>query len=102
MGPYISNTIVGNIDYVDSENNFIRAEQHLEKVKSLNGTYRFITLKFPYFNTNQCVWLEDEYSETHQLALSKIDGTYSKIYGELKTNQCQVIPVFEIAKYNLQ
>ena len=74
----------------------------LEKVKSLNGTYRFITLKFPYFNTNQCVWLEDEYSETHQLALSKIDGTYSKIYGELKTNQCQVIPVFEIAKYNLQ
>lgn len=101
MGPAISNTIVGNIDYV-FEDNQTRADLHRDKVVSLNGTYRFVTLKFPYFTTNQCVWLEDEYSTTHQFALSKIDGTYSKVYGEEKTNQCQVVPVFEIAKYNLE
>ncbi len=91
----LSDVIIGKLDYND------RFTNELNKMIDSNGYYKFSNQAYPYFTTSKCYWLNNEYNQDRAFALVKMDDNNSKIYGELKTNQCSVVPVIEVAKANL-
>lgn len=91
----LSDVIIGKLDY----NN--RFNEEVNKAISSNGYYKFSNQVFPYLTTSKCYWLNSEYGTDKAFALVKIDDNNSKIYGELKTNECSVVPVIEVAKANI-
>jgi len=91
-----SDRIIGNIDYKN------RLELEISKTKEKQGSYKFLNEKFPYLATNKCYWIKDEYDQDNAFALTKIDNQTSKIYKELKSNSCSVIPIITVSKANLE
>lgn len=96
MRPKLSNETIGYLRTPE------RITQSINKVTSYNGQYRFTSTNYPYLATTKCYWLDTEYSAEKQFAIQKIDDTYSKIYGELKTNECHIVPVLEVSKNKLK
>lgn len=92
----LSDVIIGKLDFED------RFTQELNKMIDSNGYYKFSNLAFPYFSTSKCYWIDNDYNQNKAFALVKIDENNSKIYGELKTNECNVVPVLEVSKANLE
>lgn len=93
--PNISNEVVGYLDYGD------RLNAHISKTISYQGYYKFLNEKFPYFVSSKCYWLSTSYDDTHQFALQKMDDTYSKLYNEVKSTSCSIVPVVEVSKSKL-
>ena len=91
----LSDVIIGKLDYND------RFETELNEMISSNGYYRFSNQTFPYLVTSKCYFINNEYNNDKAFALVKTDDNNSKIYGELKTSECSVVPVLEVAKANL-
>lgn len=91
----LSDSIIGNLTY----NN--RLDTELSKAISYNGYYRYINSKFNYLLSDNCYWTTSEYDVNNAFAIGKINETNSKIYNELKSNDCKVIPVIIANKENL-
>ena len=92
----ISDVIIGNLKYND------RFTQELNLLTSGNGYYRFSNQKFPYLSTSKCYWINKDYNTDRAFALVKVDDNNSKVYGELKTAECSVVPVLEVSKAKLE
>ena len=91
----LSDLVIGKLDYGE------RLTEYKNLVTSANGFYRFLNESFPYLTSSKCYWLNSEYNSDKAFALTKIDDTYSKIYGEDKTSECSVVPVIIVPKVNL-
>ena len=91
----LSDVIIGKLDYNDRFNAIVN------KAINSNGYFKFSNQAFPYFTTSKCYWINNEYNTDKAFALVKMDENNSKIYGEVKTNECSVVPVLEVAKANL-
>ena len=91
----LSDVIIGKLDYNDRFNEIVN------KAINSNGYFKFSNQAFPYFTTSKCYWINNEYNTDKAFALVKMDENNSKIYGEVKTNECSVVPVLEVAKANL-
>lgn len=91
----LSDSIVGTI------NNSDRLTNELNKVISYNGYHKFLSVSFPFLKSANCFWTNTEYNTENAFAISKIDDSYSKLYGELKTNTCKIVPVIIAEKEKL-
>lgn len=90
-----SDRVLGNINYNNRLNTIIT------DTINKNGFFRFMNDKYNFLSSNNCYWTQSSYGELSGFALVKIDDTYSKVYGNLKENTCNVIPVIEINKSRL-
>ena len=91
----LSDVIIGKLDYNDRFNEIVN------KAINSNGYFKFSNQAYPYLTTSNCYWLNNEYNTDKAFALVKMDENNSKIYGEMKINECSVLPVLEVAKANL-
>ena len=91
----LSDVIIGKLDYNDRFNEIVN------KAINSNGYFKFSNQAYPYLTTSNCYWINSEYNTDKAFALVKMDENNSKIYGEVKTNECSVVPVLEVAKANL-
>ena len=90
--PNLSDSIIGNIKY---EN---RATSIINSVSTNLGYMKFLKDKYTYFNTTNCYWTNTSYNETKYYAVSSLDDTNYKLYGEEKTTSCNVVPIIIIDK----
>lgn len=79
----------------------MRYEKRVNLTKSLNEYFKFLNGKYNYLVTSKCYWLNNEYDTNSAFALTKIDSTNSKIYGEVKTSTCSIVPVIIASKTNI-
>ncbi len=91
----ISDLIIGNLNYTN------RMTTEINRAINYNGYYTFLNAKFNYLGSSNCYWTNSEYNTINAFAIKAIDETKSKIYGELKTNTCNVVPVIIANKTNL-
>ena len=91
----LSDDIIGTVKYGD------RINTELDKAINYNGYYTFINNRFDYLVSSRCYWLNNEYNDG-AFALVKVDDNKSKVYKEIKTNTCNVVPVITATKTNLQ
>ena len=96
IGDQVSNRIIGDVKYGT------RANQVRTWTVGKNGLFRFNNDSYPYLVTNKCYWTNTAYDEDRGFALTKIDDTYSKVYGEGKTDNCSVVPVIVANKTDLK
>ena len=92
----LSDAIIGNLNYDN------RMSIELNKAISYNGYYRFINEKFPYLVATNCYWTNSEYDSLNSFAVKVNDENTSKLYNELKTSICNIVPVILVNKLNLQ
>lgn len=78
-----------------------RINTEMNKVITANGYYKTLNSKFPMLTSSNCYWTNSTYNEDKVFAYNKIDDTNSKLYGESKTNSCNVIPVILVSKSSL-
>jgi len=93
--PDLSDSILGNIEY---EN---RMTSELQKLLTGNGEYSFASERFEFIISSDCYWLETEYDTTRGFALRRYDGETARMFGYLKGNTCNVIPVIIANKNQL-
>ena len=92
----ISDQIIGNLNY----NTRISTELNL--ATSYNGYYNYSNSSFNYLSSNTCFWTNTNYNDTKAFASKRIDLDNSKIYGEDKQEQCNIIPIILASKVNLE
>ena len=91
----ISDMIIGNLKYDN------RMNTEIARAVSYNGYYKFVNEKFKFLSASDCYWANSEYDSENGFAIKKIDESHSKIYGELKSSTCNVIPVILVSKEKL-
>ena len=91
----VSDLIIGNLN---DEN---RINSIKQKTISTQGYYKFLN-KYSYFVSNDCYWINEDYGVDKAFAIDKLDESSMKLYGELKTSNCKVIPVLLIEKEKLK
>lgn len=94
--PSFSDLIIGNLKYQNRVDNII------ELAKSGFGYFQFSN-KFIYLNSDVCYWVNNEYDANNAFAVltNNLQGE-TKLYSELKTTKCKVIPVIVADKVNLK
>lgn len=93
--PNLSDLIIGDITYD------YRIDNVIANATTNNGYFKYLN-KFSYFYSNDCYWLGNEYNVENAFAVAKFDDDYMKIYPELKTSNCMIIPVIIAEKINLK
>ena len=89
----LSDEIVG---YVTHDKRF--EEFMINKMIKYNGYIEYSSEKYDYLASTKCYWLNYEFSEDKAYAM-KIDREgVMKIYPELKTEDCYIVPVIIIPK----
>lgn len=91
----LSDLVIGNLT---DPNRITLVKQ---KVIDKNGYYKFLN-KYSYFVSNDCYWINEEYNIDKAFAVGKLDDESMKLYGELKTSTCKVIPVLVVEKDKLK
>ena len=91
----LSDLIVGKLFFTDRINN------EITRAPANNGYYKFMNQKFNYILANNCYWTSSEYNVNKAFAVNQIDTDNSKVYGELKSTNCKVIPIILASKSNL-
>lgn len=93
----LSDDIIGDLAY---ENRF---ETEILKATNpkYNGYYTFNNDTFSYLNSNRCYWTNTSYNDNKVFALTKVNDTTSKIYGENKDTECYVVPIIKAPKSNI-
>lgn len=91
----VSDLIIGNLNY-ENRINFVK-----QKAIASQGYYKFLN-KYSYFVSNDCYWINENYNIDKAFAIDKLDESSMKLYGELKTSSCKVIPVLLIEKEKLK
>jgi hypothetical protein len=92
----ISDMIIGSLIY----NNRMTTE--INKAIAANGYYKYSNAFINYLSSVSCYWTNTEYNTSNAFAVKKIDDINSKIYNELKTTNCNIIPVIIVNKSNLE
>ena len=95
VSPNLSDLIIGNLSY---EN---RIDKVISNAINKKGYFKYLN-KFSYFYSTDCYWLNDEYNVENAFAVTKLDDSSMKIYGESKTSSCKIIPVIIAEKVNLR
>ena len=93
--PNVSDLIIGDLSYQN------RLDKVVLNTTSNNGYFKYLN-KFSYFYSANCYWLNNEYDTNNSFAVSPLDENSMKIYGELKSTSCKVIPVIIADKVNLK
>ena len=93
--PNISELVIGDLNSED------RINKVMTKAITGNGYFKYLN-KFMYFYSSDCFWLNNAYNETTAFAVSPLDTESMKIYSELKTTKCKVVPVIIAEKTNLK
>lgn len=91
----LSDLVIGNLT---DPNRITLVKQ---KVIDKDGYYKFLN-KYSYFVSNDCYWINEEYNVDKAFAVGKLDEESMKLYGELKTSTCKVIPVLVVEKDKLK
>ena len=91
----LSDAVIGELEYKD------RLDNVIADVKANNGYFTYLNSKFTYLSTNKCYWINEEYDLNNAFAFTKVDDTTSKVYKEIKTANCSVIPVIEASKKDI-
>lgn len=92
----ISDLIIGNLNY---EN---RMNTEITKAISGNGYYKFLNSeKFNFLYSNNCYWTNSEYNINNAFAVKKVDEDNLKLYNEIKTTNCNIVPVIIVNKSKL-
>lgn len=91
----LSDLVIGNL------NDPNRISLIKQKAIESQGYYKFLN-KYSYFVSNSCYWLNEEYDIDKAFAVGKLDQDSMKLYGELKTSSCKVIPVLIVEKDKLK
>lgn len=89
----LSDEIVG---YVTHDTRF--EEFMTNKMIKYNGYIEYDSEKFDYLTSTKCYWLNYEFSEDKAYAMKKDREGVMKIYPELKTEDCYVVPVIIMPK----
>lgn len=93
--PNLSDMVIGYLEYKD------RITTVINNAKQSNGYFMYNNNSFPYLVSDNCVWLNSEYDQNNAFAIQKVDDTSSKIFNNLKTSSCKVIPVIVANKSDL-
>ena len=93
--PNLSNLIIGELKYPN------RIQTELNKAIIASGYYTYNIEKYDYLDTNSCYWTSTNYNNDKGFALVNHNQTTGKIYGENKTTNCDVVPVIEALKVNI-
>lgn len=97
----LSDRIIGYVGYSDRLKNII------SDTINTDSYFRFLNDNFNYLATNKCYWLTQDYDANTAFILTKIDDTYSKVFGEsinvaTSTDEtitsCSIAPVIEVSK----
>ncbi len=88
----ISDVIIGNLNYNG------RISQEIEKVKNYDGYYSFDNFKFSFLPSTGCYWTNSSYNNEKAFAVGRVDEEHTKIYGEVKNNNCKIIPLIIVDK----
>lgn len=91
----ISNLIIGNLTYGN------RMEEEISKAVGYNGYYHFNNGKFGFLSTTNCYWTNSIYNTDNSFAVKISDENNTKIYGEVNTSSCNIVPVILANKANL-
>ncbi|MGI6329674.1 MAG: hypothetical protein ACOXZR_02295 [Bacilli bacterium] len=91
----LSNTIIGNLKYENRMSSF------LDKTVLFNGYYYFKNNKFNFLIPDNCYWTNSNYNDDYGYGVVKYNEKRTKIYAEEKEKICQVIPVIEVEKADL-
>ena len=90
----VSDLVIGNLKYGNRINTVINDTINKQ------GYFKFLN-KFTYFYSTDCYWLNTQYNDLNGFAVNTHDLENMKIYSELKTNTCKIIPVIEVEKIYL-
>ncbi|MDD2504885.1 MAG: hypothetical protein PHF21_01265 [Bacilli bacterium] len=91
----LSDAVIGNLKYPN------RISTEINKIINTNGYYSFINSRFAYLSSADCYWTMSEYGNDKAFSLIKNSDLDSKIYGNMKSNTCKIIPIVTINKSNL-
>ena len=90
----LSDVIIGKVYLTE------RMNEMIAKSKDYNGYFIYNSDKFPYLASNKCYWVNSDYSADKAFAFVK-DAETAKLFGEIKTNSCSVLPVVTLDKMDL-
>ena len=90
----VSDLVIGNLKYGNRINTVINDTINKQ------GYFKFLN-KFTYFYSTDCYWLNTQYNDLNGFAVNTHDLENMKIYNELKTDTCKIIPVIEVEKIYL-
>ncbi|MDD3187247.1 MAG: hypothetical protein PHD02_02090 [Bacilli bacterium] len=90
----LSDMIIGNLKYAG------RMTTELNLAKSYSGYYLFSLEDYSFLNRSSCYWTNSTYDGTSSFAIMN-NTTDLKLYNELNTTSCEVIPVIHALKANL-
>lgn len=91
----ISDLIIGNLNY---EN---RMNTEITRAITGSGYYKFLKEKYDFLYSDNCYWTNSEYNSTKAFAVTKINVDNLKLYSEIKTTSCNIVPVIIVNKSNL-
>lgn len=92
----ISDSVIGYLKYGT------RIDTELTKAINYSGYYKFKNTSFTYLPSTNCYWTSTSYNTANAFAVKKIDDDYAEVYGETKTNTCNVVPVIVASKTNME
>ncbi len=88
----LSNKVIGSLKY---------GTRLLDEVNNNSGHYEFSNEIFPYLASETCYWLDTEYDVDYAWAVKNMENNKIKLYPELKTNNCNVVPLVEASEASL-
>lgn len=88
----LSNKVIGSLKY---------GTRLLDEVNNNSGHYEFSNEIFPYLASETCYWLDTEYDVDYAWAVKNMENNKIKLYPELKTNNCNVVPLIEVSEASL-
>ena len=91
----ISDVIIGNLRYPG------RINTELLKAVNYDGYYEYLSAEYSFITSNSCYWTKTSYNSEKAFAFVREDSEHGKVYGELKTANCGIIPVIIARKSNI-
>ena len=78
-----------------------RLNTELLKATNYNGYYQYLSNKYSFITSNTCYWIKTSYNNEKAFAFVREDANHGKVYGELKSANCGIIPVIIARKSNI-
>ena len=91
----MSDLVIGNLRYQG------RLNTELLKATNYNGYYQYLSNKYSFITSNTCYWTKTSYNNEKAFAFVREDANHGKVYGELKSANCGIIPVIIARKSNI-
>ena len=81
--------------------NDTRINNELQKARTNDSYYTFISENFSYLAHSGCFWSNTEFDASRSFAFGRLNEIRSEIYPTSKTSECKVVPVILAPKSNL-